>query len=104
MPRELALAGQEPAAVIFVTDRDLQPEVSCEALKSTYGLTATEARVAQELAEGRTLAEAAADLRISSGTARNHLKQVYAKTDTHRQSELVRLVLMGCSALACKRE
>lgn len=102
--REFALADREPAAIVFVTDREQPSEVSCEALKSTYGLTAAEARVTQGLAEGRDLAAVAATLHISSGTARNHLKQVYAKTDTHRQSELVRLVLMACPALGRSHE
>ncbi|MGO9234346.1 MAG: helix-turn-helix transcriptional regulator [Methylocella sp.] len=36
---------------------------------------------------------AARELKISRATARNQLKSVFAKTDTHRQSELVALLL-----------
>jgi DNA-binding NarL/FixJ family response regulator len=36
---------------------------------------------------------AAHELKISRETARNQLKSVFAKTDTHRQSELVALFL-----------
>ena len=36
---------------------------------------------------------AARELKISRETARNQLKSVFAKTDTHRQSELVALLL-----------
>jgi len=32
-------------------------------------------------------------VKILGETARNHLKSVFAKTDTHRQNELVALVL-----------
>jgi hypothetical protein len=35
---------------------------------------------------------AARELKISRETARNQLKSVFAKTDTHRQSELVALL------------
>jgi hypothetical protein len=36
---------------------------------------------------------AARELRISRETARNQLKSMFAKTDTHRQSELVALLM-----------
>jgi hypothetical protein len=36
---------------------------------------------------------AARELEISRETARNQLKSVFAKTDTHRQSELVALLM-----------
>ena len=36
---------------------------------------------------------AARELTITRETARNQLKSVFAKTDTHRQSELVALLM-----------
>jgi hypothetical protein len=42
---------------------------------------------------GPPAAIAARELKISRETARNQLKSVFAKTDTHRQSELVALIL-----------
>jgi DNA-binding CsgD family transcriptional regulator len=58
-----------------------------------YGLTTAEARLAQELACGTSIAAAASKLHISIHTARTHVKRIFAKTDTHRLSELVALML-----------
>lgn len=44
------------------------------------------------IAEGTSLESAAEKLNISRETARTELKFVFAKTDTHRQSELVALL------------
>lgn len=58
-----------------------------------YGLTAKEVDIAVLLAQGQDLRTAAGTLGISYQTARSHLRSVFAKTDTHRQSDLVRAVL-----------
>ena len=58
-------------------------------LCSVYDLTAAEAELAALLCEGETLA-AAADFRgVKLNTARTQLKQVFSKTRTNRQAELV---------------
>jgi DNA-binding CsgD family transcriptional regulator len=61
-------------------------------LKDLFGLTPAQAAVAGKLAEGETLEHIAAKLRISLHTARDHLKIVFAKTGTSRQSQLVALL------------
>ncbi len=58
-----------------------------------YGLTARETDLAVLLAKGQDLRTAAVTLGISYQTVRSHLRSVFAKTDTHRQSDLVRAVL-----------
>lgn len=74
--------------------------MSAEVLMDVYGLTRTEARLACELAHGTGIEDAAASLAMGVGTARTHLKQILQKTDTHRQAELVRLMLSGCAIVA----
>ena len=64
-------------------------------LRATYGCTAREATLAGALTDGCTLAEAATTLGISIHTARTHLKRVFRKTGTSRQTELLRLVLLA---------
>jgi DNA-binding CsgD family transcriptional regulator len=71
-----------------------------QALESVYGLTAAEAAVVRGLVEGRSLEEIAAERRVKPDTARTQLKQVFAKTRTRRQAELVRLVLTGIVPLS----
>jgi DNA-binding CsgD family transcriptional regulator len=58
-----------------------------------FGLTPAEAGLAEALAAGRSLHEYADAAHITCETARWRLKQVLAKTDTHCQAELVRLLL-----------
>ncbi len=50
-----------------------------------------------QLARGERLEDSADALGVAIGTARNQLKQIFAKTDTHRQAELVRRILSGPS-------
>jgi DNA-binding CsgD family transcriptional regulator len=58
-------------------------------LSKAFGLTPAEARVASIVAEGLNPERAAEVLGISRTTARNRLQAIFAKTGTHRQSELV---------------
>ena len=84
-----------PAVIIVFNDTERKPETDEETLRQFYGLTPAEARLAQCLAQGQRLDEAAATLHITSGTARTHLKHIFSKTETTRQAELVRLMLNG---------
>ena len=68
---------------------------SAQALQTRFGLTRAEARVVQGLAEGRSVKRIAEELEVSLETARTHAKRAMQKTDTHRQAELVSLVLQG---------
>jgi DNA-binding CsgD family transcriptional regulator len=61
-------------------------------LAAVFGLTPAEARLAAIMAEGRDPERAAEELGIARVTARNQLKAIFAKTDTHRQSELVAML------------
>ena len=95
LPRGPGLAGFATAAVaIFVTDPERSVPTHAETIRVRLGLTPSEAQLAQLLASGRSVAEAADDLSIRLETARKRLKLIFHKTDTHRQSDLVRLVLL----------
>jgi DNA-binding CsgD family transcriptional regulator len=47
------------------------------------------------LAEGKSFAEACVEMAITDNTGRTHLKRIFSKTDTNRQSALVKLILNG---------
>jgi DNA-binding CsgD family transcriptional regulator len=79
-------------ALLLLTDLEERRVVSPHSTEEVFGLTATQARVASLLAEGSSLAEIARDIGITPGTARNHLKAVFARTGTRRQGELVSLL------------
>jgi DNA-binding CsgD family transcriptional regulator len=81
-------------AVLVLVDPDERPRPPEATLRSVFGLTAAEARLAMHLAAGVSLEAAADALGVSKGTARIQLKAVFAKLDLHRQAELV--ALMTC--------
>jgi len=77
------------AALLTLCDEDTNLEVDETVLSKLYGLTRGEAALAAILIKGKSLEEAAEELFISPHTARTHLKRIFMKTDTHRQTELV---------------
>jgi DNA-binding CsgD family transcriptional regulator len=83
-----------PSVGIFVSEPDVCPRVDREALADTFRLTPREVAVADLLASGHDLKGIADALAIGIGTARNHLKHVLNKTDTHSQARLM-AVLRG---------
>lgn len=82
-------------ACVFVAVHDsrVNPRADPEIVGRILGLTASEADVAVRLASGFTVREIAELRHRSVESVRFHLKQVYGKTGTHRQAELIRLVL-----------
>ena len=66
-----------------------------EILAKTFNLTPSEAKLACVIARGAPLQIADRELEIPWETARKRLKSVFAKTYTHRQSELVALLLQA---------
>jgi DNA-binding CsgD family transcriptional regulator len=61
-------------------------------LSFLYGLTPAEAALAEAVVAGETLREYAERKGRSIGTVRYQMKQVLAKTECHRQADLIRLV------------
>ncbi|MGF6633253.1 helix-turn-helix transcriptional regulator [Paraburkholderia sp. MM6662-R1] len=80
-------------AVLFVMEPDSASGLEQMVLIETFQFTRREAALASLLARGIDLPDTAARLGIGIGTARGYLKQVLAKTGTHRQAELVALLL-----------
>jgi DNA-binding CsgD family transcriptional regulator/PAS domain-containing protein len=78
--------------MLIVIDPELGAAPPTEALRALYGLTEAEARLTSGLLHGERLEDYAARAGISVNTARTHLKSVFAKTDTDRQAELMRLL------------
>ncbi len=91
-PQRADFGAERLGALVLIRDPDanrLDPEMVGDVL----GLTPAESRVAVLLAMGRSVREIARELGRSEHTARWTLKKVLAKTDTARQSDLVRLLL-----------
>jgi DNA-binding CsgD family transcriptional regulator len=94
-PFEGAAHAPEQQVHALVTLNVLGPKPGPPAaiLAKTFCLTASEAKLACVIARGAPLQIAARELEIPWETARTQLKSVFAKTYTHRQSELVALLL-----------
>ena len=84
---------QEVRALLTLNALGPKPGPPAAILARTFRLTPSEAKLACVIARGASPGIAARELKISRETARNQLKSVFAKTDTHRQSELVALLL-----------
>jgi DNA-binding CsgD family transcriptional regulator/PAS domain-containing protein len=85
----------DPAALVYLLDPDTDTDRLIGPVCEGYGLTVAESQLVRSLVSGATLTEAAELQRIRPDTARTYLKQVFAKTGTHRQAELVRIMLSG---------
>lgn len=90
--RDVFLATAAIAVVIRPRPRPAPGGLLPDAIREALGLTAREAQIAQALAEGLSLTEAARRLCIQIGTARNHLKSIFEKSGARRQGELVALL------------
>lgn len=64
-----------------------------------YELTPAQAKVCALVFAGQSLAAIAQQLALSENTVRSHLKQIFLKTDTHGQMELVHLHARVCQTL-----
>ena len=62
-------------------------------LKDRFDLTPAEARLVVRLVAGESLRSGAKVLDIQYETGRTYLKSVFQKTKTHRQAELVTVVI-----------
>lgn len=94
----------DAAALIFISDPEIRDVSIVNVLMEMYGLTPAEAELAQILSHGMSLEDAARLRHVTLNTARSQLKQIFAKTDTRRQGELLQLVLSGVASIDADAE
>jgi DNA-binding CsgD family transcriptional regulator len=82
-----------PAAAVLVSDPERLAAPAEAHLRELYGLTPAEARVAAAVLDTEPLQHIADRLAVSVNAIRIHLQHVFDKTGTHRQAELVRLLM-----------
>lgn len=75
--------------VIYAIDPHQQVVLDSEVLARVYRLSRAEIRVVAELMQGQSVEAIAETLSISSYTVRTHLRNLFAKTGTSRQGELI---------------
>ena len=84
--------------LVLVTARnpDFEHDLHTCSFVKQFGLSPAQARVGVMIISGHSLADTARKLHVSDNTARSHLKQIFQKTDTHGQMELVHLHARTC--------
>jgi DNA-binding CsgD family transcriptional regulator len=86
------LSMSDAAVLLFIIDPANRAGIPLPLITDAYGLTPAEARVALAASSGLTIPEAALQLGLSPNTIKTHLRKVFAKTGTNRQTELARLI------------
>jgi DNA-binding CsgD family transcriptional regulator len=79
--------------VAFVHDPLRSQRPPQEVLRTLYGLTPAECRVALLLADGHAPRKIADMVGVTDNTVRSQIKSIFAKTGVKRQAELIRLLL-----------
>jgi DNA-binding CsgD family transcriptional regulator len=82
-----------PRAIVFLYDLESAASVSPELLAELFGMTPAESRAAREVVLGGSAEDMARRLGISVSTFKTQLQAVYVKTHTHRQADLLKLLL-----------
>ena len=85
--------------VLFIHEPGPGAVVSEATLRTLYGLTRAEARIAALLVNRGAVTSIAAEIGVSANTIRTHLKRVFGKLGVRSQLELIRVVLSGPAAL-----
>lgn len=95
----LALTGNippdQPHIALFLSAPGRRSRVPETLLMDLFGLTPTEARVAGALACSTRTTNIATELGVSQTTIAFHMRNLFQKTGTNRQADLVALILAG---------
>ena len=75
-----------------------------DVLHQVYDLTPAESRVVSKLLDNPDVESTADALHISVSTVRTHLKHIYRKTETNRQSALFHKIVTGPVAMIMRSE
>ena len=85
--------GLNPAVLVFVSDPAASLPSRSQTLKDLYQLSPLETRLAELFLQGVELKQAAENLKLTYENTRFHLKQIFRKTGTNRQTDLLRLLM-----------
>ena len=90
----------QAVAALFVREASFQTPDAIGLLMKHYALTPQETTVLVSLVEIGGVPDVARVLGLSQATVRGHLKAVYRKTETGRQSDLVKLIVGASTPFA----
>jgi len=81
--------GVKPQVLLVVHERAPKSEPDVALWEAAFDLTPAQSRVALGLFKGQTINQVADSLHIASTTAKTHLREVFQKTNTNRQAQLI---------------
>lgn len=85
--------GNKGSVLLVLSDPEKPVLLPEDAMRDLYGMTAAEVEVASGLLTGYSLDEIAILRKVAIGTVRMQLKSIFSKTKTHKQAELVALLM-----------
>jgi pimeloyl-ACP methyl ester carboxylesterase/DNA-binding CsgD family transcriptional regulator len=86
------IENPKPLALVISTEL-IWPQGFTETVQEAFGLTMAEVEIVQGITLGQPVKEIAEARGRSADTVRTQLRSILAKTETHSQSELLRVVL-----------
>jgi len=84
-------AAFEATAMLLVNRTSLDAPAAADVIKRVFKLTPAELRVLLAVVEHGGVPDTARNLNVAESTVKTHLARIFAKTDTKRQAELVKL-------------
>jgi DNA-binding CsgD family transcriptional regulator len=101
MPVERRLDGAAgmPRLLVYLSARENSDRDASRHLAGLFDLSQTQARLAMLLVNGKTLQAAATAIGITEQTARTYSKEIYQRTGTSRQGELIQRILTSVAML-----
>ena len=87
--------------LVLIHDAERPANTGLTGLRELYGLTMTEARLANLIMLGKTIEDCTGLLGIRRTTVKMHLRNLYGKTGVQRQSELVALLFTSFGGVRC---
>ena len=88
----VAAVDRPPYAILSIADPQTSPPLTGRHLTELYGLSAAEARLACDLADGKSVESIAIERQVAISTVRTQLSATLRKCDVERQVDLVRLL------------
>jgi len=86
------ISMRDAAVMLFIVDPANRAGIPVSWLMDAYGLTQAEAKVALAVSSGLGVPETASRLGLSPNTIKTHLRSVFYKSGTSRQTDLARLI------------
>ena len=86
-------SGETRASVmLMLVDPEKRPDAAADFLSNAFALSKAESRLVPLILQGKTPIEMGQTLNLKMPTVRSQLSNIFAKTGTARQQELIRLL------------